>query len=272
MKVLILDAYNLLHRARFAAQRGAPKSEHNITYVFFRSLRPIIEKFNPDRAYFVLEGSPRARLDMQPDYKGTRDRTYDEGFSRQKKEIIKIIEDYLPVTTIVHPDYEADDTVANLVMHRHANDDITIVSSDTDFIQLLDNYPNVSLWNPIQKKYRSAVGVDYVMFKALQGDGADNVVGFKGVGPKTATTLIESPQKLESFLGSKPGHREKFEHNVKMIRFHDWGSISGVQEASAQPNWVNLREVFTNFQFFSITNNTSWIKFVKTFEKLAENK
>jgi len=270
MKVLILDAYNLIHRARFASARG-PQGEHTMTYVFFRSLRPIIEKFSPDRAYFVLEGSPRARLEMQPDYKGTRDRAHDEGFNRQKKEIINLLSEYFPMNVVYHPDFEADDTVANLISHRHSEDDVTIVSSDTDFIQLLDNYPNVGLWNPIQKKYRQGVGVDYVRWKALRGDGADNIIGFHGIGDKRAKTLIESPVKLQAFLDSDPGNVTKFEHNVEMIKFHEWPDMKGMHESVGSPDWSALRQVFTNCRFFSITKESSWLKFIKTFECLLES-
>ena len=53
MRYLLLDANNLLFRARYAAARR--NYDNAIIHVFFRSLKPIIEKFSPDVAFFVLD-------------------------------------------------------------------------------------------------------------------------------------------------------------------------------------------------------------------------
>ncbi|MGI9571987.1 MAG: hypothetical protein ACR2L5_01550, partial [Candidatus Actinomarinaceae bacterium] len=57
MKILLLDAYNLIHRAR----SGFSSGEYPVIYNFFRGVRPLIEKFSPDIVYFVLEGNPQFR-------------------------------------------------------------------------------------------------------------------------------------------------------------------------------------------------------------------
>ena len=61
-KIVILDGYNLIYRARYSGPKWQ-KGPHIITYRFFRSLRPIIEKLNPDKVYFVLEGYPKIRME-----------------------------------------------------------------------------------------------------------------------------------------------------------------------------------------------------------------
>ena len=68
MKVLFLDAYNLMYRARY----GFGKGEHSTIFSFFRSLRPLVEKFKPDQVYFVLEGYPKQRMALLPEYKANR--------------------------------------------------------------------------------------------------------------------------------------------------------------------------------------------------------
>ena len=57
MKVVLFDGMNLIHRAR----SGFMKGEDAIVFSFFRSLKPLVEKFQPDKAYFVLEGRPKHR-------------------------------------------------------------------------------------------------------------------------------------------------------------------------------------------------------------------
>ena len=64
-KVLLLDVYNLIHRAR----TGFTSGDHAIVYNFFRGLRPIIALHDPDDVYFVLEGVPTcAKLDKDKIY------------------------------------------------------------------------------------------------------------------------------------------------------------------------------------------------------------
>ena len=54
MKVVLFDAMNLVHRSRNSFHKG----DHPLTYQFFRSFKPLLEKLQPDLAYFVLEGRP----------------------------------------------------------------------------------------------------------------------------------------------------------------------------------------------------------------------
>ena len=64
MKVLLLDGYNMLYRARSGnATFGDSAADNNsITYTFFRSLRHIVDTHKPDRVYFVLEGMPKEQI------------------------------------------------------------------------------------------------------------------------------------------------------------------------------------------------------------------
>ena len=82
-KILILDGYNLIYRARHSVPRWHKENELSIIYSFFRSLRPLIEKFDPDKAYFVTEGYPRLRMEASSDYKGTREPEKDLNFKTQ---------------------------------------------------------------------------------------------------------------------------------------------------------------------------------------------
>ena len=109
MKVLIVDAYNMIHRARFGYARG----DHAITFNFFRALKSEIVRHESEKVYIVSEGRPSHRLKINSDYKGQRKPIKDKGFSRQKKEIFEICEN-LPITFIQHPDYECDDVIMNL--------------------------------------------------------------------------------------------------------------------------------------------------------------
>ena len=100
MKVLFLDAYNLIHRAR----SGFTSGEYPVIYNFFRSIRPIVEKFSPDKIYFVLEGNPKFRNEISNGlYKSNRVSPGDN-FHRQKAAIINLVSECLPFIVVRHPD------------------------------------------------------------------------------------------------------------------------------------------------------------------------
>ena len=264
-KVLLLDGYNLLYRAR----SGFAKGDNPIIFNFFRSLRPLVDKFQPDIAYFVLEGRPKARLAQDSNYKAQRVYHDRDDFNRQRNKIIEIMKESFPITVARHEDYECDDVIMNLATDRHKHDESVIVSSDTDFIQVLQNDCDISLYNPVRKKFISPPEFDYVSWKALRGDAADNIPGFKGVGDKTANKLMISPDLLTEFL-NKEGHQEKFNHNIKMIRAHNMDDdMNTIEETTAKFQPDVLRKKFTEYEFYAMTNKTSWPKFVNTFDCLV---
>lgn len=262
MRVLLIDGYNMLHRSR----SGWAKGENPIIFNFFRSFRAVVDKFKPDVTYFVLEGRPVKRLDMMGEYKGQRVYHDKDDFNRQRKEIIQLLKDKFPVRVVRHPNYECDDVLAALATDKHSNDECIVVSSDTDFYQLLQTHSNLKLYNPVKKEFIVAPTFDYVTWKALRGDATDNIPGFKGVGDKRALSLVESVDDLEAFL-SRDDNRSMFDRNCQMIRFHNLtDELESLEVNEPKVDWHDLRSLFNEMKFFSITNDKSWSKFVKTFQ------
>jgi 5'-3' exonuclease len=244
--------------------------DYSIIYNFFRSLRVLIEKTSPDVAYFVLEGVPKLRLEKDATYKANRKYEDGDNFSIQKKSIISLVKEYFPLVVARHSDYECDDIIGHLTNEYKENNNVTIVSSDTDFIQSID--ANVKLYNPVKKVYLENPEYDYVSWKSLVGDKADNIVGFAGVGDKKAKKLLNDSLLLETFLSSE-GNREKYEKNKFMISFHDLSAEEdNIQYSLANTNedtWIQLREKFNLFKFKSISEkDRTWNKFVSTFSNL----
>mgnify|MGYP003662659787 CR=1 FL=1 len=263
-KVVILDGYNLLYRARYSArwQKAGP---HTITYNFFRSLRKLVDDLRAEKVYFVLEGSPVARLEASPDYKGTREYERDENYSNQKHEIISALIENMPITVAKHPNYECDDIIAHIAYKEHPEDEVIIVSTDTDFHQVFSEHKNISVYNPIKKKFVVPPDYDYVAWKALRGDSADNIKGFKGVGDKTALKLVNDKNLLQEFIDKVPGRSETFAHNLFMIKFHDIIQPELIQRSNSNFNVDEILSQFTSFEFNSIIKEKPWKKFVDTF-------
>ena len=260
--LLLLDGANLMQRARFSSRRNLKGGDNAIVYSFFRSLRPLVEKFQPQKIILALEGRPVRRLQMHEDYKATRVYDDSDGYSEQRRVILELLK-YLPIEVVRHPEREADDVIGYFALEGDW-DRRVVVSSDTDFIQLINADQRCEIYNPITKKMREAPCADYVGWKALVGDSSDNISGFKGVGNKTATKLIENPNLLQEFLQKRQG-TSQYEQNRELIAF-EHVDASDVEVSSGSADWQSLENRFKDLGFWSMVNKTSWPKYVKTFE------
>lgn len=266
MRITCLDTMNLIHRAR----SGFAKGPHAITYNFFRQLRPLIELTDPDKVYLVLEGTPTHRREVDGiDYKGGR-KDAGEDFYRQVNEIIQLISDALPFHIMKADDLECDDVIANLSTYHHdLGDDVTIISGDSDFIQLFDDRPDISIYHPIRKKYLEPTPYHYLTWKSLTGDSSDNIPGIPRVGPKTAEKLLMTEGKLDLFL--EDAEKEKiFKRNYSLIELVDIPNFNPDDftiHTSALDVEV-LMNAFTMMGFTSMIKEKSFNNYVKTFETI----
>src|SRR5262245_45126372 len=127
--------------------------------------------------------------------------------------------------------YEADDIIATYAAQaKEAGADVTIVSSDKDLMQLVND--KVRMWDPIKSKPISypevqekfGVTPDKVIdIQALAGDSTDNVPGVPGIGVKTAAELINTYGSLEALLErageiKQPKRRENLLANAELAR------------------------------------------------------
>lgn len=207
-----------------------PQGHHTGGLVgFLRSLGFLTRTIDPTRVICVFDGqaSSSSRKTINPEYKATRnikritnwelfDDKEDE-FASMTMQMHRLVEylQCLPVTLISIDKVEADDTISYLAQKFAANNKkVTIVSSDKDFLQIVDQ--NIEVYSPIKKKtyqkkdIQEEIGLipeNYLIMKALLGDNSDNLSGIKGLGPKTL--LKEFPELI-----SKPGVTLKDIYNI----------------------------------------------------------
>ena len=265
MKVLLLDAYNLIYRAK----SGFMKGDYPVVYNFFRGVRPLVEKHNPDKVYFVLEGNPEFRKTINTAYKANRSNN-DRHFHEQKAQIIEMVKQCFPITSVRHPKLECDDTIATLVkVHCTKGDECVIVSGDSDFYQLLNYFDNCKIYHPIKKSFIEKPDYDYVTWKALRGDATDNISGIPGCGDKTATKLVRDPQLMTEYLSKDPIRQQIFERNVNLIRLVDFSDDLSVLESNdGFSDWEELFDLFSEMGFDSMLKEKTWNKYIGTFKNL----
>lgn len=272
MKHLVIDGQNFAWRSKVWG------GDQAVGYVFFRNLRALVGQHEPDHVWYVLEGYPRARHEVAPEYKANR--ILAEGdpklaqrrsFNEEVRNARNTMARYLPITTVRHPDWECDDTIFNLVKKALQHDSEVIVSSsDSDFVQLLQAFPTVKLWNHTKKTFVEAPDYDYVTWKALRGDGSDNIKGVKGVGDKTAQTLVNDQDLLIEFLAENDAARERFERNVGLIRFHEFDDAerAQVEHTRGKLDPDSMKEWFESIGAPSMLEEPYWSRFLDTFRKL----
>lgn len=272
MTILAIDFMNQAHRARSGFQLGpAP-----VVFNFFRQFRALVSKFNPTRIYIALEGKPVKRHAALSEYKANRIIAPDDPraadlqkFFEQTSIIVDLLTKHFPVSVIRHPLHEADDTLANVIRASSTAVDWILVSSDTDFIQLLHDRPNLRLFNPVRNEFILAPQYDYCIWKALRGDATDNIPGIPGIGDKTAEKLALDPEALGEKL-SDPSIAEIFSRNYDLIRFVEWSDEERMQMTSSSPaqDWGAVKTVFEGYGFNSMVREDLWQKYVASFENL----
>ncbi|MBZ0284250.1 MAG: DNA polymerase I [Anaerolineae bacterium] len=200
----IIDGHAVAYRQFFALQVKAFSTRAgeptNATFGFARTLMDILQKDRPDYIAVSFDRGLSGREDLYPDYKGTREKMPPE-LSQQLTRIAELVEVFnMPILAL--DGYEADDVIGSVVGQAEAQGaNVRIVTGDRDILQLLTEHIKVQL----PKKGEADVVYDMAMFreiyglepwqlvelKALMGDSSDNIPGVKGIGEKTATTLLQ---------------------------------------------------------------------------------
>ena len=267
MKYALVDTANTFFRARYVASRNADAWQKlgMALHLSLASVNQVVRKHGIDHVVFCLEGRSW-RKDFYKPYKANRavDETAmtDAEIEENKMfwETYELFTTFLREKTncsvIRHPTAEADDIIARFV-NLHPNDEHIIVSSDTDFIQLISE--NVKQYNGITnqlitldgyyddrdrpvidkktKQHKTLGDPQFILFeKCMRGDATDNVFsaypGVRTKGSKNKVGLTEAYadrdrkgfnynnimlQRWTDHNGLEHRVRDDYERNVTLI-------------------------------------------------------
>lgn len=279
MRVLLIDGLNFIYKGNISFKPSgnqienveSNKPNYTLVFNFMRNLRSLIEQFEPDRVFFILEGNSNFRYALYPQYKANRiikkahkSEKEKEDFNLQVNEIIRLVS-YLPITLVKSDEYEADDTIATLVENLK-DEDLTIVSGDSDFIQLLQKkYSSLRIYHPIRKQFIEAPAYHYLVWKCLRGDKkSDNIDGI--VGEKTALKLIENPSLLRDFL-SNAENLANFNLNKRLIELNPF-DYNLLKFTEYNVDFDYLKNEFERMEMPTLISDKYWERFVWTFKSL----
>lgn len=216
--ILVIDAMNTFIRNFTMINLMNPQGSHVGGLVgFLKSLGFLVRTFQPTRVVIVFDGpgSTAARKNINSDYKANRQINRitnwgmfddkDQEYASMSAQIERLVEylHMLPVDLLAIDKVEADDVIAYIGKEFNESK-ITIVSSDKDFMQIVNN--NIQIYSPVKKKVYGPAEVleeqgilpeNYLIVKALLGDNSDNLSGVKGLGIKGVLkhfpNLIDTP-------------------------------------------------------------------------------
>ena len=252
MRYLLVDTANTFFRARHSAFRASDTWEKVgfALHVTLASINKAHRDQKADHVIFCLEGRSW-RKDFYAPYKANRavarqaltekEAEEDKAFWESFDAMNTFVKEGTNCTTLQHPELEADDLIAGWIQ-SHPNDEHVIVSSDTDFYQLLAS--NVKQYNGITDELHTLEGIfdkqgnrvldkktkepkivpdpEWILFeKCMRGDATDNVFSaYPGVRKKGTK--------------NKVGLQEAFEDKKK--RGYNWNNMM-------LQRWVDHNEV-----------------------------
>jgi DNA polymerase-1 len=211
-RLVLLDSHAIIHRAYHALPEFATTSGEPTGALFGLStmLIKLIEDLSPDYivACFDLP-QPTHRHEAYEAYKGTR-KKIDTNLIMQidrAKEVFAVWG--IPLYSC--PGFEADDILGTIVddLKKDTEVEIIIASGDMDTMQLVDKkkvqvytlrkgIKDTILYDEAGVLERFGFAPEFLPdYKGLRGDPSDNIIGVKGIGEKTATSLIQTFGTIE---------------------------------------------------------------------------
>lgn len=213
--VVLIDAHAIIHRAFHAlpdltTPSGKPAGA---LYGLSTMLVKLIREHTPDYivAAYDLAG-PTHRHEAYKDYKGTRTKT-DDALVDQF-DLSRDIFSAFNVPILEAPGFEADDILGTLSEALKKKYRVLIASGDMDTLQLVrgsdvevltlrKGLSDTVTYNEEGVRERFGFGPESLAdFKGLRGDPSDNIIGIKGIGEKTATTLITAYTHLDDLYAA----------------------------------------------------------------------
>ena len=213
MRLLVIDGNSIANRAFYGIKLLTTKDGRytNAIFGFLNIMNSLLRECEPDEVAVAFDlKHPTFRHEMYDGYKGTRHAMPDE--LAQQMPILKELLTDLGYRQVSAKGWEADDILGTLAAACEArSDDCFLATGDRDSLQLVSETTTVLLatsamgrsktetmdLDAIHEKY----GIEpkqLIEVKSLMGDTSDNIPGVKGIGEKTAMTLVKNFGTLDS--------------------------------------------------------------------------
>lgn len=299
-KVILVDGNNLLFRSYYATaytgnvMRNSKGFPTNGLYGLINMLNKIIKEENPQYMLVAFDKGKTFRHEKYKDYKGGRNETPDD-----LKVQFKVAKELVPLMGIKCfeiDNYEADDIIGTYSKMALSDPefDATIISSDKDLLQLINEQVDVKLLKMHdyirmnEEEFIKTYGIKPIRMidlKGLMGDASDNIPGVKGIGEKTALKLLQQYESvegvyehIEEIKGATKqklidGKDSAFESKEIATIYNEVPVEYTLEELKYEnPNYVELKKLYEELEFHSFLKNMENISETKKEEEKIEYK
>ena len=230
--IYLLDGHALAYRAYYALTRGSSTAftTHNGeptagVFGFTSILLRLLEQDHPDYLAVTFDTGKTFRDKLFSEYKATRAKMPEDLVPQMER--IRQIVDSFNIPRLEMQGYEADDILGSLAHHLATEGyGVKIITGDRDLLQLVNdrilvNLPGRTLADAkdyFSKDVVALFGVkpeQVVDFKALVGDKSDNIPGVKGIGEKTAASLLGKYETLDGVYSHLDEVRESIRKKLE---------------------------------------------------------
>ncbi len=277
-KIVLIDGTNLIFRSYYATavvgrlMRNSKGMPTNAIYGFISMLNKIKAEENADYYIVAFDEGKTFRHEKYKDYKSHRTEAPDELVVQFP--YFKDITNALGFVALTEVNYEADDIVGSIARKYKQTHSIVAVSSDQDYLQIIDTNVTVKLLKKSDAIYYDCEKLkeDYnlkprqiIDLKALEGDKSDNIPGVKGVGGKTALKLILEYDNIENIYNNIESIKGKLQEKLiedkencffskELVTLHcdlDYD----IDKFNFEIDQNRLVELYTDLEFHSLLKN-----------------
>lgn len=219
MKLMVIDGNSIVNRSFYGVRPLTTKDGlyTNAVYGFVTTLQRLMDEEAPEAVCVTFDRKePTFRHLEYEGYKAQRKGMPEE--LAQQMPVLKDVLDAMNIPRYELAGYEADDLIGTISRKcESAGWDCVIVTGDRDSLQLVTEHTKVKLISTrmgqtttkdmTPESFWEVYGFDpihIIDLKALMGDASDNIPGVKGIGEKTAMTLIQKYQTVDALYAAMP--------------------------------------------------------------------
>ena len=241
MRLLVIDGNSIANRAFFGIKLLTTKDGRytNAIYGFLNILLSLLKECEPDEVAVAFDlKAPTFRHKMYDGYKATRHGMPEE--LAQQMPVLKELLADLGYRTVTAEGWEADDILGTLAAACAARkDDCFLATGDRDSLQLVSDTTTVLLAATVMGRSKTVtMDVDAIQekygiqprqlieVKSLMGDASDNIPGVRGIGEKTALSLVQNFGSLEGVYEHIDDKRIKPKQREHLLECREMAELS----------------------------------------------
>ena len=278
-RLIMIDGNNLLFRSYYATaysgsfMNNSKNFPTNAIYGLVNMVNKIVEEEKPNYCIVAFDKGKTFRHEKYKEYKGGRSETPNE--LKMQFPVAKDVISAMGLKWYEIDNYEADDIIGTFSKYcDHNNIKGTIISSDRDLLQLLNEDVDIKLLK--QKDYirynektffeeYKIKPINIIDLKAIQGDTSDNIPGVKGIGEKGALKLLQEYKTLDGIyenIDKITGKTKEKLINDKESAYFSYDLATIYKDVPLEinledtiylgPNTEKLNELFEELEFFSL--------------------